>query len=382
LGLQDFDSTSPDQGNTLVPYQELIAFVRSYRSRRPGASKQQIVKAASAALGLRKRGAVYAGDGYAVQFSESNTSGFSGVVCSLRRIQEFDGVPLVVAVVCPGATEFLLANATFINKVSHSSQRLSVDRVRGSILGSNIMRAPGGLANQPENFAELFAMHQEFTWQENFIRLVEATRAIAGRGKRFEATEAERAAILRSPGLAANLLTSPEYRGHKRDLSTLVHERSIAILGAAEIENVNLRGNRIEQLITGGINEHNLADTIRHVGEIELQLEIKTKLMDRASSPKAYNVDKALAALGTGQTLVAFCLVGIHVGSGRVTASTVSIFDETVLAATRVQSHWAGRNSRGVTQLTGNLAALFDPAYQERIDVPRAQQFLQGLLSL
>lgn len=363
-------------------YNALIDFVLDYRRSHPDASKQQIAEATATGLGLQSHRSVYSGDGFIVRFSESRTTGFSGTVCGLRVIQQFDRLPFVVALVRRHSTEFFLANSTFINKVSHTSQVLTLDKIRGSINGSNIIRVYDGIANRPENFDLLFSIHQEFGWAENAQRLVEATGTISGRGGRFIVTDKSRDAIMRSPELAAGIVQNPVYQQLKRELATIVKERSAAILQAGTVDNVNLRGNQIEQLITGGINEHRLADMIRHVDGMELQLEIKTKLMDRASSPKAYNIDKALATLSTGRSLIAFCFVGIHVRSGEVTASTVSIFDQAVLAATRIQFHWAGRNSRGVTQLTGNLSPLFSPSYAEQINVVDAQHFLQKLLNL
>jgi hypothetical protein len=365
-----------------VSHVELIDFVQNYRRENPNASKQQIAAATATGLGLTKHRSIFACGDYAVRFSEANGPSFSNVVLSLSALRSFDDVPFIVAVLRPGATDFLLANTTFLRKISHSSHQLRIDNIRGSFLGHDIIRDYEGIPNEPANFDTLFSIHQEFGWQENLERLVEATNAISGRGARFVVTDNSRAAILRAPELAAAIVPNPVYQQLKRELATIVHERSAAILAAGAVDNVNLRGNQIEQLITGGINEHRLADMIRHVDGVELQLEIKTKLMDRASSPKAYNVDKALATLGTGRSLIAFCFVGVNVGSGQVTTSTVSIFDRAVLAATRIQFHWAGRNSRGVTQLTGNLAPLFSPTYAEQINVVEAQQFLERLLNL
>lgn len=213
--------------------------------------------------------------------------------------------------------------------------------------------------------------------------MVEVTGQIVGTGKRFSPTAPQREAILRSPNLAASLIEHPDYVHLKHELAAIVKEKSSQILGLAGIDNVNLRGNRVEQVITGDINAHNLSDMVRHLaGKVAIQLEIKTKLMDRASSPKAYNIDKALAALARGDTVIAFCFVGIHVGTGNVTSSTVSIFDRVVLAATRVQFHWAGRNSRGVTQLTGDFSRVFSPDHQEQIDLDAAMRFLKELMDL
>ncbi len=360
----------------------LIEFVLAYRRDHPAATKQQIAAATAGALNLTKHRSVYACEAYAVRFAAATGKPFSNWVLSLSALRKVDSVPVVVVVVRPNSTDFLLANATLMKKVSHSSHRLAVDNIRGSFLGHDILREYEGIANRPENFETLFAIHQEFTWEENIERLVEATNAIAARGKRFTAGESEVAAVLDSPQLADRFVGSTEYRQLKHQLAALVAEQSADILEAAHIDNVNVRGNTIEQLITGGINEHGLADMVRFVGRIELQLEIKTKLLDRASSPKAYNIDKLLEVLSTGTTAVAFLFVGIDRHSECVVCATVSVFDTTVLDATRIQHHWAGRNSRGVTQLTGNLTPLFSPDYQEVIDVSKGQEFLGRLLDL
>ena len=117
-------------------------------------------------------------------------------------------------------------------------------------------------------------------------------------------------------------------------------------------------------------------------GDVTLEVEIKTKLMDRASSPKAYNIDKALQTLARPNTLIVFCFVGINISEESTTTSTVSILDSTVIRATRIQFHWAGRNSRGVTQLTGDLGPLFSPEFEETIDQDAAVAFLEDLINL
>lgn len=347
-------------------YSALADFVRTYRGENPRAFKQAVAAEPAQALQLTKHRSVYACDQYAARFSSASGKSFSNVVLSLSALRKFDSIPFIVVLLRPDSTEFFLANTTFLKKISHSSHQLRVGNIRGSFLGHDIMRNYEGIPNCPENFDALFAIHQEFSWEENLERLVKATSNIAGTGKRFSPNNAQVAAILKSPDIAAALVDSEAYLQVKQELAQIVEERSDPILTAAKIDNINVRGNQIEQLITGGINEHGLADMICYVNQFELQLEIKTKLMDRASSPKAYNIDKALETLSNGETVIAFCFVGIYSSARRVTASTVSIFDNTVLDATRVQFHWAGRNSRGVTQLTGDLVPLFAPAYGKK----------------
>lgn len=363
--------------------QEVLAYIQDYRAAKPDASKQEIAAATAREFALAKQRSVYTCAQFSLRFSAASGPTFSNVVLSLSALKAVDHLPLIVVVVRSPECEFLLANSTFLKKISHSSHQLRVDNVRGSFLGHDIMRVYEGIPNRPENFESLFARHQAFTWDKNLERLVESTNQIVGTGRRFAPTPEQRETILRSPSLAASLLANAAYERLKQELAAIVAERTAQILQFAGIDNVNQRGNLIERSITGGINEHKLGDMVRHLAGLAcIELEIKTKLLDRASSPKAYNIDKALEALARGDTVIAFCFVGVNVAADRVTASTVSIFDQVVLAATRVQFHWAGRNSRGVTQLTGEFPRVFAPEYQERIDVAAAQRFLEDLLNL
>ena len=70
-------------------------------------------------------------------------------------------------------------------KISHSSQALRQDNIRGSFNGSDIMRNFEGVENIPENFESLFHSHENYTFEENLVRLVEATNQIAPTGSRF-----------------------------------------------------------------------------------------------------------------------------------------------------------------------------------------------------
>ncbi|MBL7186615.1 MAG: hypothetical protein ISS70_09835 [Phycisphaerae bacterium] len=366
-----------------MKYYTIIQFVDNFRRANPRADKQEIIRVVSGKFGLRKYRSIYACSDFAVRFSAAKTSSFSNCVCGLAALRQFDSAPFIVVVIRPDTTEYLLANTTFLNKISHSSHELRVDNIRGTFLGSNILREFSGLVNCPDNFELLFAMHQEFSWEQNLERLVEATCNIQGTGHRYCPTQGQREAILLSPQMAASLTGQPEYLSVQHDLASRITAKREKILEHSQIDNVNIRGNMIEQEITGGVNKHGLGDIVYALCDgIELQVEIKTKLLHQASCPAAYNVDKALEALGNSKSLIAFCFVGIDPPSRTVLSSTVSIFDGTVLDATRVQFHWAGRNSRGVTQLTGDLTKLFSTSFKETIDVAKAQQFLHGLVEL
>lgn len=97
---------------------------------------------------------------------------------------------------------------------------------------------------------------------------------------------------------------------------------------------------------------------------------------------KFFNIDKMLKTLSTGNTVFSFFFVGINLERQYVATCLVSIFDQTILNATRIQFHWAGRSSRGVTQLSGNLSPLFESGFTESIAIEQAKDFLQQLINM
>jgi hypothetical protein len=58
------------------------------------------------------------------------------------------------------------------------------------------------------------------------------------------------------------------------------------------------------------------------------------------SNPKAYNIDKLLDFLSSGDSVFLFYFIGIE-PSKIVNQSLVSIFQKDLLNSTIVQSHWA-----------------------------------------
>ena len=276
-----------------------------------------------------------------------------------------------------------MANTTFLKKISHSSHQLRVDNIRGSFLGHDILRRYDDIENAPENFDTLFEIHNQFTWAENLVSLVERTNAITPSGARFIPSREQEKKILESPKTAKLLSKHPEYIQLYNELDALVRGKECEILEAAQIDNINLRGNAIEQIITKAGNFHSLEDISRTlILGPEVKIDIKTKILALASSPKAYNIDKVLKELATGNVVFSFFFIGIDVEASNIKTCLVSIFDRTILEATRVQFHWAGRNSRGVTQLTGDFVSIFNPHFSEAVDVPLAQKFLKELIDL
>lgn len=362
---------------------EAIDFIAGAKQADPSADKMRLQAAYIERFNPERAGrSVLVGEGYALRFSKALKGSFANTVLSLSSLQPHDARPFVVACVRDHTVDFYLANTTFLKKVSQSSHQLRLDNIRGSFNGTDIATEYGGIKNAPENFEALFAQHAAFSWKENLERLVEATTAIVARNIRFEPTEVQRQIILDAPRRAAAALTMPSFLAVEQELRQRVEAQAEAILAAARIDNVNLRGNAIEQLLTGAGNSHDLGDLVRQIDGGPLVVDIKTKLLDRASAPKAYNVDKMLAFLSEPGSVLAFLLVGVDVQAGVVSARLLPVLEQTLLNATGVQHHWAGRGSRGVTQLSGSFQNACAPCYAPSVDVEQAGAFLARLLTL
>jgi hypothetical protein len=357
-----------------------IRFLNDMKSDNPGADKERLQAEFDRAFAPQRRRSLFIGRGYALRFSQAQGSAFSNTVLSLSALQGVDHQPLVVTVVGLRTLRFILANSTFLKKISHSSHHLRVDNVKGSFNGTDIITDYEGLRNEPENFELLFAMHSAFTWSENLERLVEATNAIVGRDRRFRPTDGQRRVILDAPERAAIAALSGRFAELENQLRVDVGARQEGILQAATVENVNIRGNRIEQLVTGGANAHELGDLRRALDAGDLVIDVKAKLSDRASAPKAYNIDKMLAFHAEPGSVFAFLILGVDVLSGTVTVRLVPVLDRVLLEATVIQHHWAGRTSRGVTQLSGRFDHVLAPGFTPSVDVARARAFLVRLL--
>jgi hypothetical protein len=303
-------------------------------------------------------------------------------VISLSTLKNFDDRPFLVCLLKPSGVETFLANSTMIKKASHSSQKLTIYCVRGTILGHDILRTVDNLVNQPSDFEALYEAHLAFGWDENLERIVDATSAIAATGKPFTPTPAQREALLRAPEKSQEAERGGRMGRIENTLQARLAEREKQVLTAAESGNVKLRGDAIEYLLTGEKSIHGLEDSVfEERGGIRVLVDLKTKLLDLSSSPKLYNIDKTLRELSDGATVLCMFLIGIDRGAKRVTGRLVDILDSQFIPMTRMQFHWAGRNSRGVTQLAGDTSKFFGPEFTRRVDVAVARAFLERLLA-
>lgn len=381
-------------------------FVRLIENNKEINTKEEMIDVVCQNFTMVKDGrAVYHTDFFAVVFCYSKNNSFSNVVLSLSKLEKYDHIPCFVVLVKKDLDNAIyMINTTFLDKISHSSNDLRVDNIRGSLLGSNIRKELVEIAkrNQPADFDDLFSYHQGFTWQENIERLVESTNNIKPNKEKAVLDDNEKKNLLKAPSRAISFVNSEDYNILLDDLRNRCEEVKEAILVASHIDNVNIRGRLIEVLITSNPDERD--KLLRNLGEIEHLLptydtkndlgdyvrtfeksdsytDIKTKVLYLDSNPKAYNVDKFLKCMGKDKSVFMFFFVGID-ETGIVNTVLASVFHNKLQKTTLLQHHWAGKGTRGAAQFNGktiNELLREDPFINE-INEEDSQRFLQGLL--
>jgi len=355
------------------------------------------------AFGLTKDRSVFYCAEFAIRFSSSASRNFGNTVLSLSNLRKYDDRPFIVCLVTPTQNFCLLGNTTLLKRISHSSQQLRENNIRGSFNGSDIAKELEGIANSGENIARLFDIHAGIGFEGNLARLVEATNNISPTGSKFTVSESAMAAILAAPDRASRFVQSEDCNNLKAELDAQVSKFRSEILLAALIENVNLRGRVIEYLIAGedealrqelvtalkagnkGIpkfkTDNTLGDYTRIFPAYHTETDVKTKIMILNSNPKAYNLDKMLEFLANPQSVFMFYFVGVDPGK-LVNTVLVSIFQKKLLRSTIMLKHWSGRNSRGVTQFEGNAINDLIVKPESTINIDEARQFLGRVISL
>ncbi|RTR22849.1 hypothetical protein [Deinococcus radiophilus] len=350
----------------------------------------------------RDRSVYYCTD-FAIRFSSSKSAAFSNTVLSLSNLRKFDSKPFIVCLITPAKNYLFLANTSFLKKISHSSQTLTSNNIRGSFNGSDIYKDFDGIPNSPENFEYLFRIHAETTFEENLIRLAEATNDIAPSGKKFVPSPQGEENIYLAPKRASEFIASDNYRQLLQELDDIVRHYTNEIIIASMINNVNIRGRVIEYLVAGeddllrqniiyklrngGTNlpqfktDNSLGDYSKAFEGFDTETDVKTKIMLLNSNPKAYNLDKILNFLSSDKSVFLFYFIGIDSDNSLKTC-LVTMFNEELLRGTITLRHWAGRNSRGVSQFDGKIInnIILNPS--NKIDKAQAREFLTRILSL
>jgi hypothetical protein len=382
------------------PLKSLVKFIRENDGVN---DKRRLCRMVFEKFSLTKDRSVFYCAEFAIRFSSANSSSFSNTVLSLSNLKKVDDRPFIVCLVTPATNYCFLANTTFLKKISHSSQELRENNIKGSFNGSDIIRAFEGIPNNAENFERLFEIHAGIGFENNLPRLVEATNDISPSGVKYVVTGKSKNSILDAPQRAMRFVNSSEARELKRELDEKVESFKSEILLAALIENINVRGRIIEYLIAGedeklrqelvsalkagnkGIpqfkTENALGDYQKIFKDYYTETDVKTKIMILSSNPKAYNLDKILEFLAFEKSVFMFYFVGIEPAK-IVNTVLISMFQEKLLESIILLKHWSGRNSRGVTQFEGKAinSLILKPEFQ--IDKTKAVVFLERIIAL
>lgn len=146
---------------------ELIEFISTHDGIN---DKEKLADFIAKNFGLTKDRKVYYCADYAIRFSKGASASFANTVLSLSNLKKVDDIPFFGLLGYPKKNHILLANSTFLKKISHSSQELRVDNIKGSFNGSDIIRDFEGILNEPANFERLFNIHREIGFEENLHR--------------------------------------------------------------------------------------------------------------------------------------------------------------------------------------------------------------------
>ena len=379
---------------------EFISFIKSYDGI---GNKVKLTRLSTIEFGLVKDRSVYYCDSFAVRFSYSSNGSFSNTVLSLSKLQKFDNIPLIVCLVTETENRLYLANSTFLTKISHGSQTFSISNIKGSFNGSDIVKSFDSIENNRDNILRLFAIHAEIGFEGNLVRLVEATNNISPSGKRFDIGDIEKLNIENSIQRAIDFCRSPEFIILKNELDSKVNKYQNEILIASHIENVNIRGRIIEYFIAGDDEnlkiklvkditeeynklpafktENTLGDYIRIFEEYHTATDVKTKIVLLNSNPKAYNIDKFLEFHTRDNTVFLFYFIGIDVNK-IFNKILISVYQKDLIKSTILLKHWAGRNSRGVTQFEGTTIQKLLENPNNEINLDSSMIFIRNLYDL
>ena len=125
----------------------------------------------------------------------------------------------------------------------------------------------------------------------------------------------------------------------------------------------------------------NLGDYAREFENYRTQTDIKTKVLFLSSNPKGYNIDKLLSFLSEEKSVYLVYIVAID-KDRTIRTRLCSMFHRQLLSGTRIIKHWAGRNSRGVTQYDGRALEAIVEEFDPEIDYTAAQAFIESCLAI
>ena len=102
---------------------EVIERLVSFVSDRDGiADKSRLQVSVQQTFNLVKERSVFYCAWFAIRFCKAASRNFGNTVLALSTLHRYDNIPFVVCLVTPTRNYLMLANATLLKKISHSSQ--------------------------------------------------------------------------------------------------------------------------------------------------------------------------------------------------------------------------------------------------------------------
>ncbi len=185
--------------------------------------KSKLADILAAQFGLTKDRSVFYCEEFAIRFNSATGMRFSNTVLSLSNLKKVDHLPFLVCLVTPSENHVFLANTTMLRKISHSSQQLRLDNIKGSFNGSDILHDFEGIQNIPANIERLFDIHASIGFEGNLVRLVEETNNISPTGHKYEVNDVSKLSIMAAPERAIRFVASPDAATLKRELNEKVN---------------------------------------------------------------------------------------------------------------------------------------------------------------
>ena len=174
-----------------------MKFVRSHDGINDKAKLSRLV---AEHFELTRDRSVFYGPHFAVRFSASTTRGFPGTVTSLSRLRGYDDRPFIACIVKPTENVCLLANTTFLKKISQTSPAATGQQHPWQF--QRLRHFPRVRRASPTR-RTISARFTKFTprsdSKETWCGSSKPTNDISPTGVKFAVTDAARAIILDAP---------------------------------------------------------------------------------------------------------------------------------------------------------------------------------------
>lgn len=156
---------------------ELLDSILKWREANPHGSKRELAAMLVEASDLKLDKALLVGSQCVLRISQMEGAGnASNALAAFHKICDHDDKPFVVCLLTKKGMRLMLANTSCIATVSDRSYKIRTDNLVGGVLESDLVEERDGVANRPENFAQLWAAHTAADHTAEIERIVAATR--------------------------------------------------------------------------------------------------------------------------------------------------------------------------------------------------------------